>query len=840
MKRMRLLLLVLVLGLASNVRAQQNMQILQNAAAGATGNGTAMNVGDYAGVAVTITIASAWDGTLTFEGSLDNFTTSTSLFATNFVDQSQSATATAAGSWYIPTAGFLQFRARISNRTQGTVTVKARPSAFGLGKAGGLNPGVLPEITAPATPPANKVYLYAKDSGGVSSLFFKKDDGTEVDLAAAGGSGLTSLNGQTGGTQTFTNDTNVTVVSGSNAHVLTWAGQLSVARGGSGAATLTGLLLGNGTSAFTGVTTSAGIRGALSDENGTGAALFSGASAAALTSPDVTTSLTTPSTTFALVNATATTVNAFGATTALNIGAAATLILNFGGSTTAAEFRFLEPSGSGANYSAFKAVAQGANITYSLPPTVGAAGTVLTDVAGNGVLTWAAGGGGSGTVTVVGAGSLTSTALVTGGGTTTVQTPAATATMDSSGNISTPGGFTSGAGGSVAGTLEVGQGTAPSLGTTSVKIYAPASVTSYGIVLPAASATGFVLGTNSSNVNTFSFVGSSGTGNVARVAAPTITSPVINGATNAVIFSSTGYSLTGSNATNGVDIAGTWNTSGAPTALKVNITDTASDNASALVDFQRSGVSIFKVTKSAQVTMEGVSGIGFPTIQFRFDGSALASLQAGSAGTVTLANSGAGNSTGLILSANGTVGSAVAIESGTTWDLVFRPNQVEVMRAKSGGGVSLGLSGTTAGSLIFNNATSGSITLSPVTGALGTPTITVPALTMTMGSRDILQNSQSAAYTTVLADAGKQILHPTADNNARTFTIDSNANVAFPVGTCITFINQINTVTIAIVSDTLVLAGAGTTGSRTLAANGIATAVKITSTIWIINGTGLT
>lgn len=51
----------------------------------------------------------------------------------------------------------------------------------------------------------------------------------------------------------------------------------------------------------------------------------------------------------------------------------------------------------------------------------------------------AAGGGGSGTVTVVGAGSLTSTALVTGGGTTTVQTPSATATMDASGNISTPG-----------------------------------------------------------------------------------------------------------------------------------------------------------------------------------------------------------------------------------------------------------------------------------------------------------------------------------------------------------------------------------------------------------------
>jgi hypothetical protein len=47
-------------------------------------------------------------------------------------------------------------------------------------------------------------------------------------------------------------------------------------------------------------------------------------------------------------------------------------------------------------------------------------------------------------------------------------------------------------------------------------------------------------------------------------------------------------------------------------------------------------------------------------------------------------------------------------------------------------------------------------------------------------------------------------------------------------------------VTIAINSDTLVLAGAGTTGSRTLAANGMATALKIASTTWIISGSGLT
>lgn len=105
----------------------------------------------------------------------------------------------------------------------------------------------------------------------------------------------------------------------------------------------------------------------------------------------------------------------------------------------------------------------------------------------------------------------------------------------------------------------------------------------------------------------------------------------------------------------------------------------------------------------------------------------------------------------------------------------------------------------------------------------------------------IAQNSQSTAYTTVLTDGGKHLLHPSADTTARTFTIAANASVAYPIGTAITFVNQNGggVITIAIASDTMRLAGAGTTGNRTLAANGIATALKLASTEWIISGTGL-
>ena len=135
------------------------------------------------------------------------------------------------------------------------------------------------------------------------------------------------------------------------------------------------------------------------------------------------------------------------------------------------------------------------------------------------------------------------------------------------------------------------------------------------------------------------------------------------------------------------------------------------------------------------------------------------------------------------------------------------------------------------------------VTLAVSTGTFADWTIALsgpPGATGPAGPSTLGQNSKSADYTTVLSDAGKHILHPVADNSARTFTIDANGTVAYPIGTTITFVNLINTVTISITTDTLILAGAGTTGNRTLAANGIATALKVEAQKWIIGGTGIT
>jgi hypothetical protein len=110
----------------------------------------------------------------------------------------------------------------------------------------------------------------------------------------------------------------------------------------------------------------------------------------------------------------------------------------------------------------------------------------------------------------------------------------------------------------------------------------------------------------------------------------------------------------------------------------------------------------------------------------------------------------------------------------------------------------------------------------------------------TLGYQNIPQNSQSTAYTTVAGDAGYTIFHPASDSNARTFTIASNASVPYALGTVIQFINMSSSnVTIAINSDTLTWSTGGASGSRTLAQYGVANAIKIASTQWLITGSNL-
>lgn len=220
--------------------------------------------------------------------------------------------------------------------------------------------------------------------------------------------------------------------------------------------------------------------------------------------------------------------------------------------------------------------------------------------------------------------------------------------------------------------------------------------------------------------------------------------------------------------------------------------------------------------------------------------------------------------TGILKGASGVLSAATA---GT--DYLAPPSGSAILKANSGGALANASAGTdyVAPGGALGTPSSGTLTNCnglPVAGitaststALGVGSVELGHASDTTISRasagviavegvslypNIPLTSKSAAYTTVLADANTGLLHPSADTTARTWTIDSNANVAYPVGTVLTFVNQASagTLTISITSDTMRLAGAGTTGSRTLAANGVATAVKVTSTEWLINGTNLT
>jgi len=154
-----------------------------------------------------------------------------------------------------------------------------------------------------------------------------------------------------------------------------------------------------------------------------------------------------------------------------------------------------------------------------------------------------------------------------------------------------------------------------------------------------------------------------------------------------------------------------------------------------------------------------------------------------------------------------------------------------------------GATGTTSTNLVFS--TSPTITTPTlVTPVLGTPSsgtlsnCTIDG-TNSAGYLNIPQNAQTGNYTTVLSDAGKHIYHA-AGAGAATYTIAANASVAYPIGTVISFVNLSSTAIGIANSDTMYWGYFGTAGSRTLGQYGVANALKVASTTWIITGTALT
>jgi hypothetical protein len=147
-----------------------------------------------------------------------------------------------------------------------------------------------------------------------------------------------------------------------------------------------------------------------------------------------------------------------------------------------------------------------------------------------------------------------------------------------------------------------------------------------------------------------------------------------------------------------------------------------------------------------------------------------------------------------------------------------------------------------------NNASTASIFTSNVTGiTIGSSTIrttkfpadgTTATAAAGSGYMGMPQVSTATTREFVASDAGKHI-YVTA--TGQTLTIPANTGVAFPIGTTIVVVNASGVSTsIAITTDTLRLANSASTGTRTLASNGMCTLLKTTATTWIASGNGLT
>ena len=234
---------------------------------------------------------------------------------------------------------------------------------------------------------------------------------------------------------------------------------------------------------------------------------------------------------------------------------------------------------------------------------------------------------------------------------------------------------------------------------------------------------------------------------------PTIAIPALTGS-----MTLAGTALAGSAATSTLAITQTWNTTGAPTAFKLTITDTASDAASLamqilggaagttnLMKVTKSGAATFgsSVTSTAGFSTDAVSGLYLSPYAF---------MRAGASGVVNIYNENANGFTRLNLGLNTSLFPALSVTSAATPTLT-------VIAGDGSGASNLSVTGTLT-----------------VSGAVALPYIAKTAdYTATTANYviDCTANSFIVTLPTAAGIAGR--LYVIKNSGAGVITLDGNA-----------------------------------------------------------------
>ena len=165
--------------------AYPNEVTLLDAVSDATSNGVELYVQDFGLVGVQLTAAASWDGTITFEGSVDGSTWG-SLLGETLSDGALVTTATGTSlddRYRFDLSGIKLFRTRVSGQSTGNITAKVRREQQG----GGGNATVAQGTAADGAAVAGNPVLIAGTDGTNAQTFALNSSGTVAVLADAAG-----------------------------------------------------------------------------------------------------------------------------------------------------------------------------------------------------------------------------------------------------------------------------------------------------------------------------------------------------------------------------------------------------------------------------------------------------------------------------------------------------------------------------------------------------------------------------------------------------------------------------------------------------------------------------